>query len=356
MIDFLEAVVSTLSDMYLNASRDWNRETVSQASSLFKSIDFEFIVNLVITQKILSFVSGVTTSLQKRGIDLGDVCHQVQLVVKVLDQSRISVDAFHQDCYDDACSIARKLDVDINKPRTCRRQSHRSNSVCTDELSAKDRVSTYYRLNITIPMLDQLIVSLKERFCAGQESIMKGLMLLPSNTITVVDWESSVQPFLDFYRDEIPSFRDLSAELLLWKQKWNDEWDTKWKSIQDEHTRVSEPLRPSVTELNRLKQSAVPSTVASALRATSCTEIFPNIHYFLTILAVLLLTTCEAERNISCLRRLKTFMRSTMSEDRLTGLALMHTHKQLVVDIPSIIDMFAREHPRRMKLECVLND
>lgn len=45
-----------------------------------------------------------------------------------------------------------------------------------------------------------------------------------------------------------------------------------------------------------------------------------------------------------------------MSEERLTGLALMHIHKDIDVDIEEIIDSFAQEHPRRMKLDCILKD
>ena len=44
-----------------------------------------------------------------------------------------------------------------------------------------------------------------------------------------------------------------------------------------------------------------------------------------------------------------------MSEDRLTGLALMHIHSDMDINLGEIID-FAREHPRRMKLDCILKD
>ena len=35
-----------------------------------------------------------------------------------------------------------------------------------------------------------------------------------------------------------------------------------------------------------------------------------------------------------------------MSEDRLTGLALMHIHSDMDINLDEIIDNFAREHPR----------
>lgn len=58
-IDLLEAVVDSLVEMNLNASWKWNRDTVSQASSLLKGIDFEFNINLVTTQRVSAYTSSI---------------------------------------------------------------------------------------------------------------------------------------------------------------------------------------------------------------------------------------------------------------------------------------------------------
>jgi len=39
-----------------------------------------------------------------------------------------------------------------------------------------------------------------------------------------------------------------------------------------------------------------------------------------------------------------------MGESRLTGLALMHTHKDIVVNIEEVINRFANENKRNLKL------
>lgn len=62
-LDLIEAVIDALSEMSQNLDKQWNRDTVGQASSLLKSLDIEFIINLVITQKILAYTSGITTGL-----------------------------------------------------------------------------------------------------------------------------------------------------------------------------------------------------------------------------------------------------------------------------------------------------
>ena len=83
-LDLIEAVIDALSEMSQNLDRQWNRDTVAQASSLLKSLDFEFIINLVITQKVLVYTSGITTGLQTRGIDLANASDQVKLVICTL--------------------------------------------------------------------------------------------------------------------------------------------------------------------------------------------------------------------------------------------------------------------------------
>ena len=43
---------------------------------------------------------------------------------------------------------------------------------------------------------------------------------------------------------------------------------------------------------------------------------------------------------------------STMTNEWLTGLALMHVHRHMNFNVDDIIDNFARAYPRRM---CLLN-
>ena len=45
---------------------------------------------------------------------------------------------------------------------------------------------------------------------------------------------------------------------------------------------------------------------------------------------VLPATSATAERSFSALRRLKTWMRSTMSQGRLNGVAILHVHRDRV--------------------------
>ena len=85
-------------------------------------------------------------------------------------------------------------------------------------------------------------------------------------------------------------------------------------------------------------------------------KVFPNIHTTLKIRATLRITTCEAERSISVIRRLKTYLRSTMTQARFNRLALLHVHQEIDINTEEVLDMFARKHSRRMRMVNILDN
>ncbi|CAI6365283.1 unnamed protein product [Macrosiphum euphorbiae] len=44
-------------------------------------------------------------------------------------------------------------------------------------------------------------------------------------------------------------------------------------------------------------------------------------------------TTCTAERSFSTFRRVKTWLRSTMNNERLNALCMMNVHKSTIIDL-----------------------
>ena len=50
------------------------------------------------------------------------------------------------------------------------------------------------------------------------------------------------------------------------------------------------------------------------------------------------------------------YMQASMTENRLTGLALMHIHFAKTVDLNKVIEEFANKHPRKMKLQSIIYD
>lgn len=57
------------------------------------------------------------------------------------------------------------------------------------------------------------------------------------------------------------------------------------------------------------------------------TEMFSEVDKLLRIYLTIPVTTAYAERSFSALRHIKTHLRSTMSEERLNNVMLLHVHK-----------------------------
>ena len=65
-------------------------------------------------------------------------------------------------------------------------------------------------------------------------------------------------------------------------------------------------------------------------------------------------TSCECERSASTLRRLNNFMRASMGKERLSALAMIHIHYDMVIDREEAVNIFARLHARMLELKTLL--
>jgi len=96
-----------------------------------------------------------------------------------------------------------------------------------------------------------------------------------------------------------------------------------------------------------------PESCATAIKEIDDRD-FPNLAVLLKIACTLPVTSCECERSASVLRRLHSWCRTSMGQDRLASLALMHVHYDETVDLNQVVDIFARKHQRRMQLDHLL--
>ena len=63
----------------------------------------------------------------------------------------------------------------------------------------------------------------------------------------------------------------------------------------------------------------------------------------------------ERERkSASTLRRLNTYIRASMTEERITNLALIHIHYETSVDLEEVVQKFAERNSRRLELNNII--
>lgn len=82
-------------------------------------------------------------------------------------------------------------------------------------------------------------------------------------------------------------------------------------------------------------------------------DTFTETVSLLNILITTPMTTSESERCFSTLKRIKTFLRNTMAQDRLNALAMLSIEKKLTQELPDfntrVIEKFATQKDRRAK-------
>ena len=76
---------------------------------------------------------------------------------------------------------------------------------------------------------------------------------------------------------------------------------------------------------------------------------FPQVEELLQNLLVSPASSCTAERSFSALRRLKTLLRSTMTQQRLNHLMICHVHRERLsaLNPQKIAEEFIKSDERR---------
>ena len=315
-IEVFPAIVKCLETIRDDADDSWNVESKRRACFLhIGTISFPFIATLVVVSRCLEVTRPLTVQLQESAIDAGAAREKVSRLYVHLEKLRNEVDVRHELWYQEAVAIAESVQTKPHRPRIAGRQFHRANTPA-------DSPPEYYKRVVTIPFLDHLRSQIQTRFSETNLDVMNAVYGLPKNVITCPNWKKKFSKFLDLYQDDLPQPRFLDTELEMWSERC------------------------------RMEKGPLPSKLTDVLPFVDRVS-FPNIYTALQIFATIPVTTCTCERSISVLRRLKTYLRSTMSESRLTGLALLNVHREIQLDTEEIINECAMKHPRRMMLRLV---
>ena len=78
---------------------------------------------------------------------------------------------------------------------------------------------------------------------------------------------------------------------------------------------------------------------------------YPGIYVAAKTLLTYPVSACAAERSFWSMKRLKTPLRNTMTDDRLSSLPILHIHKEKEINVAeNVLDQFAQHNERRLAL------
>ena len=122
-----------------------------------------------------------------------------------------------------------------------------------------------------------------------------------------------------------------------------------------EYPEISQPALH--TQLSMLRQQFKYKTTeeAAGMLRSAVPEVrllFNQVETLLRILLVVPTTSCEAERSFSSLRRLKTWLRCSMSQKHTNAVAVCHVHQKYIdcIDIFKLVNKFVGNNERRQSL------
>jgi hypothetical protein len=102
----------------------------------------------------------------------------------------------------------------------------------------------------------------------------------------------------------------------------------------------------------KVLQVTLPDSLMSApeiLKFVMDADCYPNVSVAYRILLTVPVTVASVERSFSKLKLLKNYLRSTMSQERLNGLAMCTIEKDILdtINLNTVLDDFASRNARR---------
>lgn len=305
--ELFKPILVTLEEL----SDDSDTDTSSNASALAKALtNGEFVVTLCFVTKVFSYTLTLCKILQSPLCDLKSATDHIANIADRFQKMRQDIEHEFAQIYKEAEAIMSDVGEEIRIPRRASLQRNRCN------VNA-DTPEMYFRIAIAIPLIDDFNDQLNDRFLDHRQVFSSLNSLLP--LVCCQPHVSINVENLMIYEDKI-DLQLLEAEFDLWKVYW---------SKKDEIDRPSCAIE-ALGECNK--------------------DFYPNIFILLKIFATLPVTTCTPERTFSTLRRLKTYLRNSCGQNRLTGLALMSIHRDIDIPTNEVIDLFALKKDRRINL------
>lgn len=304
-------IVQALETLSVQGNTNTRKSAFQLHSAASKS---SFIMAMVLIAKYSAVLEPVVNALQSKTLDLVKVSDHIHRIVDLLKSHRENVETIADELLKDANHLAEQLGVELTIARTVGRQQHRSNPPASN-------ASEFWRRSLIVPYLDSVITSLKLRFSNENSPAFALTYLHPSHMLTmnIDQLKQKTNSFTSLYHLD-----GLDAEIEIWYKMWMD------KKLTEEELR----------DLN----------VSEFIKEAVC--FFPTTKKALLILLAQPCTTSTVERSFSSLRRIKTWLRSTMGEDRLIGLAMMSVHRKFVFRnyeefLKEVVDKFAA-NPRKL--------
>ena len=279
---------------------------------------FDFLFGLVLAERLLQHTDNLSKTLQAPSLTASEGQQVADLTCKALSRIR-NTEAFDL-FWEKVQVLQREYGVDeACLPR--KRKAPRHLEVGSGEAFYPSTAKEFYSQQY-FECFDFIINAIKDRFDQPGYKTLQQLENLLLKAASGEEYKDELAFVIDHYGDDfMPS--SLTAQLEILTSAF-----------------ASSIEKPTLQTIKAHIQSLSPAQRVSI--SDVCTV--------LKLIMVMPATNAVSERSASVLRRVKTYLRATMSQLRLNNLLILHAHKVRTddLDIPSCLNEFIRGNEHRM--------
>ena len=310
-----DAILKTLESV---ADGNDGKKAAEAKGLLLQIKSFQFVLSLNIFDRILTCSKLLSDALQSTKLDLGKAADLVTSTIGTLEEFRTDTEWMKVLSYSKrVCNMYGIPITEFVRGRSSRPPTRYDDDVIHETTGMRDNDCSFesYKVNLYYSILDTFLHEIKRRFTDKNQVIMRAIQACCPTSSVFFDIDT-LEPMITAYDLNLSN---IAAEVQVAKRMLIG------KDLQD----VSDVL----------------------LQLVPLKEAFPALIHLLRIALTICVTTAKCERTFSCLKLLKNYLRSTMSQGRLNDLAVMAVESDIVkkISIETIVNKFAQNN-RRLQL------
>lgn len=311
-----------------------------------------FVVNLFIFHEVLTLTHVLSKQLQKEDATLGGASNVIKATIASLKEKR--KDPQFLIIWEKITEFAEKYDICLENARSSKRKREMSTRLKDSavlsttigqsyeeyniEKNNANETMKFWQSHVYNRVLDTITQRLEQRF--SEESL---LLAEAVDSLFNFDFENS-KPFLDHYGEILKiNTTLLAAEMTIAKICLNK---IEASEVKNKETTAT------TTEKKKKKDIAIVRKFKRVQKVVNLNE-FPNLFKTLKLAASIPISSASCERSFSAMRRIKNWLRTTMTQDRFSNLSLLYIERNLYknqLSSQDIVERFAIK-PRKINLK-----
>ncbi len=312
----LPAVIRVLEEI----SEENSGDRTVDAHGLLAQIDLEFIGLLVTFTELFGETKCLSDILQSPSLDLGSALDLIEALMHRFHNYRD--ESYFEGLWKDVLNTAEQSNIETEPApkRKTKPSSKLQGYVTMSQLAGRsESTKDNFRTSIFYPVLDTILSELNKQFSKPNCGIIMGIQALNPTSSTFCQ-EEALFPFASIYSCNID---DLRHEL------------HQMKRILERKEQAGIQKPTCIVDLTVLIEPYK--------------EVFHELFRLCKIPLAIPVSTAACERSFSTLKLVKSYLRSTMNDDRLSDLGVLSVESRRAksLNLDEFVNFFALSHSNR---------